>query len=112
MLPEPIRWSHATGKRVVPSPWQMTPRPSARFSDRISDRGCTYPPSDYAHASASGSPTEMYSYTIHLLILMSDPTFIRHDTKMRIPTRRMRTYSCNRVSILKLRVILHHAGLR
>ena len=24
MLPEPIRWSHATGKRVVPSPWQMT----------------------------------------------------------------------------------------
>lgn len=29
MLPEPIRWSHATGKRVVPSPWQMTPSKGA-----------------------------------------------------------------------------------
>jgi len=24
MLAEPIRWSHASGNRVVPSPWQMT----------------------------------------------------------------------------------------
>jgi hypothetical protein len=26
MIDEPIRWSHAYGKPVVPSSWQMTPR--------------------------------------------------------------------------------------
>ena len=35
MLPEPIRWSHATGKRVVPSPWQMTVGPSESPCGRL-----------------------------------------------------------------------------
>jgi len=33
MLAEPIRWSHASGNRVVPSPWQMTEYAAALPTD-------------------------------------------------------------------------------
>jgi hypothetical protein len=47
MIDEPIRWSHAYGKPVVPSSWQMT------YSHRVTDR-CIWGPTSYA--SKAGSP--------------------------------------------------------
>jgi hypothetical protein len=40
MIDEPIRWSHAYGKPVVPSSWQMTAcRACQSLSDRAYPRG-------------------------------------------------------------------------
>ena len=52
---------------------------SARFSDQISDRGCTYPPSDYANASPTAQRLAIHSCSMHCPI----PWRIRHHPPKR-----------------------------